>query len=102
MERWVDIKGHDGYEISNLGHVRNKKTGRILKPHQNNGHERVRVGDKLFYTGRLREEAFPTIGESVSNHHWVDVVLCGECLRRYEYDWCEDKDDDFYCPYGRK
>ena len=25
MERWIDIKGHDGYEISNLGHVRNKK-----------------------------------------------------------------------------
>lgn len=33
---------------------------------------------------------------------WVDAVLCGECLHRYEYDWCEDKDDDFYYPYGRK
>ena len=61
MERWVDIKGHDGYEISNLGHVRNKKTGRILKSYKNNGHERVRIGDKLCYTGRVLYEVFRTI-----------------------------------------
>lgn len=31
-EEWKEIKDYENYEISNLGRVRNKKTGRILKP----------------------------------------------------------------------
>lgn len=32
MEEWRSVKDFDNYEVSNLGQVRNKKTGRILKP----------------------------------------------------------------------
>jgi hypothetical protein len=30
-----DIDGYDNYDVSNYGHVRNKKTGKILKPRVN-------------------------------------------------------------------
>lgn len=32
MEKWKAIPGYDNYEVSDLGNVRNIKTGRILKP----------------------------------------------------------------------
>jgi hypothetical protein len=33
MEIWKDIKGYEGrYQVSNLGRVKNIKTGRVLKP----------------------------------------------------------------------
>jgi len=31
-EEWKDIKDYENYEVSDQGRVRNKKTGRILKP----------------------------------------------------------------------
>lgn len=33
MEQWKDVVGYEGlYEVSNLGNVRNKQTGKVLKP----------------------------------------------------------------------
>lgn len=32
IEEWKLVEDYDNYEVSNLGQVRNKKTGRILKP----------------------------------------------------------------------
>lgn len=33
MEEWKDVVGYEGlYEVSNLGRVRNKQTGKVLKP----------------------------------------------------------------------
>ena len=37
QETWREIKDFPNYEVSNLGNVRNKKTGKILKPYDN-GH----------------------------------------------------------------
>jgi len=34
---WKDIKGFDNYEVSTDGQVRNKKTGKVLKPRVNRG-----------------------------------------------------------------
>lgn len=31
IEHWKDIEGYPNYEVSDLGNVRNKKTGRILR-----------------------------------------------------------------------
>ena len=41
MEEWKELKINDNYEVSNLGNVKNKKTGRILKPANNGGYLRV-------------------------------------------------------------
>jgi hypothetical protein len=39
-----DIVGYDNYDVSNYGHVRNKKSGRILKPQTNHdGYHQVRL-----------------------------------------------------------
>jgi hypothetical protein len=35
MEIWATIEEAPNYEISTQGRVRNKKTGRVLKPHHN-------------------------------------------------------------------
>ena len=35
-EYWTDIKGYPNYSVSNLGRVRSKKTGKILKPYKTN------------------------------------------------------------------
>ena len=40
-EEWLQVKDYDNYEVSNLGQVRNKRTGRILKPACNGGYLNV-------------------------------------------------------------
>ena len=32
MEQWKTIQGYENYEVSSEGRIRNKKTGKILKP----------------------------------------------------------------------
>lgn len=62
-EQWKDIVGFSKYEVSNLGQIRNKKTGRILKQaHQNTGYTIVslrRDGRTISHSvHRLVMEAF--------------------------------------------
>jgi hypothetical protein len=37
LELWRPVAGHDGYEVSWDGRVRNARTGRVLKPQQAKG-----------------------------------------------------------------
>ena len=46
IEDWRSIKDYDNYEVSNLGKVRNKKTGRILKPANCGGYLSVGLSRK--------------------------------------------------------
>ena len=50
-EYWKQIHNHQNYEVSNLGNVRKKITGHILKPYDNGGYLRVTLGAK--YTRAL-------------------------------------------------
>ena len=43
MEEYRAIEEYENYEISNLGNVRNKKTGRILKQALRNGYHFIQV-----------------------------------------------------------
>lgn len=58
MEYWEPIKDAEGYEISDLGRVRNSKTGRILKPDLDRpgGLERVNLHGKHRYIHKLMVE----------------------------------------------
>ena len=38
VETFVEIEGFENYEVSNLGKVRNIKSGRMLKPYLNHGY----------------------------------------------------------------
>ena len=61
MEEYRKIKGYENYSISNLGNIRNDKTGRILKQHKKtNGYMQVQMGRKTIpqYVHRLVAKAF--------------------------------------------
>ena len=49
-ESFKKINGHDGYSISNMGRVRNDRTGRILKCSTNNAGYKLVVMQKRCYT----------------------------------------------------
>jgi hypothetical protein len=43
--RWRYVAGQEGrYEVSDAGHVRNSRTGRVLKPWLNKGYAHVNLG----------------------------------------------------------
>lgn len=59
-ERWIPTRTNRNYEVSNLGNVRNTKTGKVLKPTLNkpNGWYRVSLGGKREYVHRIVVESF--------------------------------------------
>ena len=69
QEEWREIEGYGGlYSVSNMGRVRKNITGRILKPRNLNGYQRValygKVGEPIgsrptdYFVHRLVAEAF--------------------------------------------
>ena len=60
MEEWKVIENHNNYEISNLGNVRNIKTGRILKYYiAGGGYYYTRLGaGKKYLVHRLVGKSF--------------------------------------------
>jgi hypothetical protein len=60
-EDWKGIANYDNYEVSTFGNVRNKKTGRILKPSNRGGYCVVGLSNiktKTFQVHRLVAETF--------------------------------------------
>lgn len=60
-EEWKGIKDYENYEVSNLGNIRNKKTGRILKSYNKGGYVVVglsKTKGKNFQVHRLVCQAF--------------------------------------------
>lgn len=91
-EEFRDIPGYEGlYEVSNLGRVRNKKTGRILKPFKNtNGYFRldlckngIRRAAKVH---RLVAEAFIPNPQNLPCVNHKDENKINNCLDNLE--WC--------------
>lgn len=91
-ERWEQIKDYEGlYEVSNLGRIRNKKTGRILKPLKNtNGYLRldlckngIRRAAKVH---RLVAEAFIPNPQNLPCVNHKDENKINNCLDNLE--WC--------------
>lgn len=60
MEEWRDVVGFkNDYEVSNLGRVRNAKTGYILKPQKNTwGYAHVEMRYKTYTVHRMVANAF--------------------------------------------
>lgn len=69
---WKQIQGYENYEVSNEGQVRNRKTGKILKPVKNStGYLQVTLCKnkrKNYSIHRLVAEAF------IPNPHGYDTV----------------------------
>lgn len=125
IEVWTDIRDSETYEISNIGRVRNKNTGRILTPQYNrdNGYLRVTIDTGRHYIHRLMAYSFFDLDDGdyivkhkdgvrtnnfLTNIEVVDryfvskipVVRCRSCKHRYSFTICYGQDDNFYCGYG--
>lgn len=60
-ERWLAISGHPKYEISTQGNIRNKDTGKLLKPilgATKNRYYRVSLDGEKYYVHRLMADSF--------------------------------------------
>jgi hypothetical protein len=61
-EEWRDCDGYENYAVSSLGNVKNKKTGRILKPNNVSGYNKYKLAkNKVPYNvsgHRLVAQAF--------------------------------------------
>lgn len=121
MERWIVIEDHPNYEVSSCGRVRNRRTGRILKPIVNHGYERVNLDGRVYYVHKLVASTFFDVEDThhqvnhvdgdirnnnVSNLQWHErfespcIVRCKFCRNRYKYDICRDQGDQFFCGHG--
>ena len=66
-EQWKVVKGHNNYEVSDMGRIRNVRTGRILKPFDSgNGYLRIDLGR----------------GCRVKVHRLIALAFCGPRRRR--------------------
>jgi hypothetical protein len=130
MENWIKVGKNPKYEVSNEGHVRNRDTGRLLKPQLNKdgGYERVRLSGRWECVHKLVADAFfagnhdnkvvihrdgDRHNNHISNLEWSrdevvkdkrrvkrSVVTCKYCKHRGRYEICMGKCDDFYCGFG--
>ncbi len=73
MENFVKIKNNENYSISNLGNIKNNKTGRILKTYTKpDGYVQVQLGRKSTpqYVHRLVAMAFiPNVDNKPQVNH---------------------------------
>lgn len=99
-EQWKDIADFDNYEVSDLGNVRNKTTGKILKPLKKNGYLYVDLynnGDsKHKYIHRLVANSF------IPNPLNLPQVNHKDCNRANNnvdnVEWCSAQYNNEYFP----
>lgn len=96
MEEWITIKGYKNYKISNLGRVKNIRTGRVLKSFTGfHGYKHVNLsecgGRKQWRIHRLVMLTFTAqpIGKNSINH--IDGDKTNNILSNLE--WCTDKEN---------
>lgn len=103
-EEWRKIANLDGYSVSNLGKVRNDKTGRILKTYDNGrGYQKVEIKDKKWYIHRLVAQAFipnpnnyPQVNHIDENPNNCRVDNLEWCTAQYNVEYSIAKAVDQY------
>lgn len=99
-EIWKDIAGYEGlYQVSNLGRVKNIKSGIILKPAKNSaGYLHVHLtGNKHYYLHRLVALAFIPNPHNYPEVNHKDENKENNCVDNLE--WADRK---YNCNYGTR
>lgn len=103
MEIFKKIEGFNGYSISNLGTVRNDKTGKFLKFFKKReGYLQVQLGKKNnpLYVHRLVANAFiPNIYQKPQVNH-IDGNKQNNCVNNLE--WCTARENYFGRGYASR
>ena len=96
METWQQIEGHENYEISNYGRVRNRATGKMRSTHDDQrGYEQV----NLYTNGkkhsckvhRLVANAFIPNPDNLPQINHIDGNKWNNCADNLE--WCSQADN---------
>ena len=100
MEEFVDIYGFSGYEVSNYGKIKNKKTGKILKENPNEkGYMKVNLmKDNRSYTRRVHKLVCEHFNPNPGHKPKVDHEDCNKSNNRADnLRWCTHQENiDFY------
>ena len=96
VETFVKIEGFENYEVSNLGKVRNIKSGRIIKPSLNkNGYLRLWLCEnnkkKYLYLHRIIATAFIDNSEEKPCVNHIDENKTNNDLSNLE--WCTEREN---------
>lgn len=100
-EVWKDISNYDNYEVSTFGKVKNKNTGRILKPANNGGYLYVGLSNtktKTFPLHRLVAETFIENPENKAHVNHKDKNSLNNHL--YNLEWNTPKENNIHKSAG--
>lgn len=92
IEVWLDVKDNPNYEVSNMGQVRNKRTGRYLAQHLNRegGYLRVTIDGRHKYVHRLVAAAFYDCDDETLEVNHIDGDKMNNCLPNIEWSTRQD------------
>jgi hypothetical protein len=102
-EVWADISNYDNYEVSNLGRVRNNKTGRILKASKKGGYYSLRLScskPKNYFVHQLVAQAFIPNLENKPQVNHIDKNGLNNKVNNLE--WVTNKENSIHRSNGAK
>lgn len=85
MEYYLPSKDYPDYEVSNLGNIRNKKTGTVRKQTDRKGYRKIRINNKDVSVHRLVADAFLDGDHDGLQVNHIDGNKANNCVDNLEW-----------------